>query len=400
MESKFLNTLIFCAIAVLSTVPLACSDKDDDITSEDLPTDEHILTQEEINKWAADNIILWLCDAQTDSLTGKITSQTPDYGEVLNSGTPTVRYTKAATFEDARKAFQAWIIPDATQDPKQDGGITVDMGSEGTVTFRPETGDGKVAVADIQMTRLPDITQVVFIKPEAWPENNNIGIVKGSTWLKDGKLYVCVRTCDDGIGYLVHFRTECGNDKNSLKSGHTYANPKNKVYYTGCYDLHRMDHENYMKGGTDVVDAVRTYLYKLSSGQWVCDDTSAKTIKYIGLFQTGDSTKLHNKLYASQSFFYHGNWKGDVDGISGAEGTRYHFIRYPYCRMTKDTVTEGDMHYDCWNPGAATHDLKLAYGDYWSYYCQNDWEKLMDLDVIKYDTDNSIVGLGIKKKKF
>ena len=420
MKIKFLNILAFFAFTACSTLPLACSNKDDDAENnndKEEIEDNPVYSQEQINEWAADNIICWLCDVQTDSLTNKIVSHTPDYGLVLNSSTPTVRYTRAETYEKARELFSAWITSEASRENTIDGGIFVNMGSEGTVTFHPATGDGHVAVADIQLMRLPEISQVVFIKPEAWPENAGDGsIEQGSTWIKDGKIYVCVKDCKNNTGYLVHFITE---DRPFVH--HTVKYKKNFFHKTQtfewCFDIWTFRSANdYTKGGHMVVDAIRTYLYKKENDQWVKREKAEELIKKIGAIQfPGWGDALYTVLYGKQVFFLHGDEGGNIDTTDREDGTQSHFIRRPYCRMTIDGVDSRRFRYTCFRPetvddivynekqqeiGTASNlmaDIWTAGGWVWKGF---DWGNLMELDVIAFDAYHTIDKLHLQKLSF
>ena len=416
MKTKFINILALFVFVVCSALPLACSNKDNDTSSEndgEVTEDFPVYSQEQINEWAANNIIYWLCETQTDTLTNQIVSHTPDYGVVLNSSTPTVRYTRAATFEDARKAFLAWITSDANRESKIDGEISVNMGSEGSVTFRPETGDGKVAIVDIQMTRLPEISQVIFVKQEAWPENSNVGITQGSTWIKDGKVYVCVKDCANGTGYLVHFITTY---RRFLS--HEVKYKKNffhkTVTYRFCHDVYpSRPAEEYTRGGHYVVDAIRTYLYMLNLGQWMKNPKAEEVIRQIEKIQGVD--KLYDCLYNKNVFFFHGDEGGYIDTNARQEDTYSHFIRMPYCRMTPGDVDSRKFRYNCFAPesvddfiyegnqsvsGPVPSLLLQVYGVDWTWNCSDCWNWLMELDVIPFDTGHTIQGLGLTKKEF
>lgn len=404
MKKKYLNMMSLCVISMFSLFPLACSeDNNEEEDAEEMEVTYPTYSQEQINEWAADNIITWLCDVTNDTLTGKITSQTPNYGVVLHDDTPTIRYTRSATLADARETFLSWITSDASKDSTQDGGISVNMGGEGIVSFRPETGEGQVAVADIRMKRLPDITQVVFVKPEAWPENgNNIGIMKYSTWIKDGKIYVCVRDCENGRGYLVHFVTQ--DRRVPYHKAKYKKNIFHKTVELDCYDLYRFDNDRYLRGGSESVEAIRTFLYKMSNGRWVKDLDAEKVLQQIGKEQNVGSS-LSSILYEQNVFFFHGDEKGDVDTCEGKEGTKYHFIRYPYCRLTRDRTYARRFRYSCWmqeeadDCGAGSRFIREYNGTTWARDACS-WKELMDIDVIPFDTYNSIAGLGINKKSF
>ena len=135
----------------------------------------------------------------------------PDYGRLLYESSPTVRYKIAQDFADAKNKFMTdfgWALRFAGISTDNDE-ITISFGKKGKLTFNPESGQGKLAVIDIDMALFPDLTQIIFLSPQAWPHNDSDGGVKvGDTFkTSDGRRWICVQSCEGGTEYglLVTF---------------------------------------------------------------------------------------------------------------------------------------------------------------------------------------------------
>lgn len=135
----------------------------------------------------------------------------PDYGQLLYESTPSERYRIAQDFEDAKTRFITdfgCVLRFAGISTDSDI-ITISIGQKGKLTFSPQSGQGKLAVIDIDMDLFKDLTQIVFLSPQAWPNNDSDGGVKlGDTFkTSDGRRWVCVQSCAGGTEYglLVTF---------------------------------------------------------------------------------------------------------------------------------------------------------------------------------------------------
>lgn len=135
----------------------------------------------------------------------------PDYGQLLYESTPSERYRIAQDFEDAKTRFITdfgCVLRFAGISTDSDI-ITISIGQKGKLTFSPQSGQGKLAVIDIDMDLFQDLTQIVFLSPQAWPNNDSDGGVKlGDTFkTSDGRRWVCVQSCAGGTEYglLVTF---------------------------------------------------------------------------------------------------------------------------------------------------------------------------------------------------
>lgn len=135
----------------------------------------------------------------------------PDYGQLLYESTPSERYRIAQDFEDAKTRFITdfgCVLRFAGISTDSDI-ITISFGQKGKLTFSPQSGQGKLAVIDIDMDLFKDLTQIVFSSPQAWPNNDSDGGVKlGDTFkTSDGRRWVCVQSCAGGTEYglLVTF---------------------------------------------------------------------------------------------------------------------------------------------------------------------------------------------------
>lgn len=142
----------------------------------------------------------------------------PDYGQLLYESTPSARYRIAQDFEDAKARFITdfgGVIRFAGISTDSDN-ITISFGKKGKLTFSPRSGHGELAVIDIDMDSFKDLTQIVFLSPQAWPYNDSDGGVKlGDTFkTSDGRRWVCVQSCAGGTEYglLVTF----DDDRNDI----------------------------------------------------------------------------------------------------------------------------------------------------------------------------------------
>ena len=218
MKRKYLP--IYFLMLCMTIFNMTSCDQNDKVNLDDKEeyrpdnTSDAGLTREDSINIAIQLISNVLLDNDTVTVT---TQDTPsiqrnvDYGQLLYESTPSARYRIAQDYADAKTIFMAdfgWIMRFAGISADSDT-ITIDLGSKGELTFRPESGNGKVAVIDIDMTLIPDLTQIIFLSPQAWPQNNKDGGVRLYDTFKkdDGTRWVCVRTCDGGseYGLLVTF---------------------------------------------------------------------------------------------------------------------------------------------------------------------------------------------------
>lgn len=195
----------------------ACSNEDDDPVDEPEDPEEFIeetepLTRQDSLDIAFMNVVSTLC--QTDSTLyeqgGSSGNFSPDYGTVLYTVTPTVRYNVAESTEDAKGKFSLAFATAIDFAGAQDDGntIRIDLGSKGTIEFEPAQEDGKVGVLIVNVPQIPDLTQIVWLQNEAWPLNeDNGGASIGKTFKSpDGKRWVCIQTPESAPnGILVTF---------------------------------------------------------------------------------------------------------------------------------------------------------------------------------------------------
>ena len=213
MENKFksLSVLLMCIMLCCWT---ACSN-DDDVQADDEDDVEYNgetepMTLQDSLDIAFMNVISTLCE--TDStFTVKSDNYVPDYGTLLYSVSPTVRYKTADSKADARGQF---ILAFAsaisfTRTLVEGSTIRIDLGNKGSVEFEPAEGEGKLGVLNVDIPQIPSLTQVVWIQTEAWPQNaGDGGTYIGMTFKsRDGKRWVCVQTSEGGseYGLLVTF---------------------------------------------------------------------------------------------------------------------------------------------------------------------------------------------------
>ena len=362
----------------------ACSDSDDDeenVENDDRTAADYEMTAEKLADYATENFISHVCQTEVDTVTWRLKSWELNYGRVLYPATPYVRYTRAESQEAARQEFLSMICMEATIDSLSlTGEMTVNMGSHGSVKYIPGNRDGEWAHVDVNLKELPDLQEIVFSKPEAWPENaSDCGVRLGTVFKKNqwGRdiYYICIDQCgNDGTGYLIGFDTWTNN-----------GNGVNH-YYKGrnCYHAYWDN----LSGGVRLIEYLRGFLYYNDGRK---KKEAEDIIRKICENQGGNPENnnkcgnyaLYNFLYSEGElknrtpFFKTGDDKAYMDThspifVSG----KWHWIRVPYTKMTPTKVEWTKIQFECdeIDPKENTHHAH----DAWAKY--GEWGKSWAID--------------------
>ena len=354
-----IRTLFSVLLMTALTCHLTSCKDDDKIVGNTDPDEKEMagydMTSEQVDEYAAMNFISHVCQVEYDTLTYALKSWEPDYGRILFENTPTVRYTRALTEEDARNEFLSMICSVATIDSTAaDGTMTVSMGSHGSVRYIPDHQNGHLAYIDVNLKELPDITRITFFRSDAWPENAGTcgGISPGTVLIgrRGGKdvYFLCVKGCGEtGTGYFIGFDTWTVTPVSP--AGHSH---KKRT----CYD----EWWGNADGGKHLIECLRGYMYYYDGSK---NPDAESTIRQISKLQGGHSNNgrlggenaLHDFLYGEgwfsgkTPFFKTGDDHCWVDTHGSKDDDKWHFVRTPCTRITSDHkgVESVMVCYDC-----------------------------------------------------
>lgn len=395
--------LMLSLIAIALCCWTACSDNNDDIStsSEKSEKTDEALTAEEIAEMTFDEFICSVCETEIDEETHRVKSWQLNYGKALDSSQPTVRYCKAESQEAARSIFLGMAAIESHVDSSSVVGILkVDVGSHGTLTYTPGTVGGELAHIDVNIKELPELTKIVLLKSEAWPENVDpyLGIYNGDVFKNGDAYYVCIKDCANGVGYLIGFDTWTYQG-NYPSSSHTY---KGRTCYDPYWD------GAVSSGGTDVIRALHEFLYHGGKR----NSESEGIIRMMGNAQNNQGDALVNALYSDIVFFKIGNDRAWCDGYNNKKGT-WHKTRCPYTRMLSNGgIVFRKVKYECdeiWDntcdvfeDGSETSWGKSLvrdhFGGWWKDYTMK-WDQFLNPYVIVYrNTDADTYNEFLAKK--
>lgn len=226
-------------------------------------------------EYALQNVVQAFC-ATDSTLADKLAMNAtfePDYGMALYSVTPTVRYVPTSSADYARELFMSKFFPaiiysraDTTATD-----ILIDLGSYGKVEFTPSQKDGSVAAIEVDVPAIPNLSQVVFIRPEALPQNGGDGqLAVGNVLRKNKRYWVCIRPANFG-GLLVTFDRRDGHPfvggDGDYDPKPTYVEDPFRIYCrteeTSWYPQNVSSTSYINKGfpGKDQLDCLREFIY-------------------------------------------------------------------------------------------------------------------------------------------
>lgn len=326
--------LSFMLLAMVYGSFSACSNTDVAAYSNDFKEEMNVaLSADQIAEITFDEFISYVCTTERDSATYKLKSWEVNYGKALYPAKPTVRYSKAESQEAARRIFLGMLATETPVDSSSAAGIlTADVGEYGKLTYTPQTTEGELARITVDLKDLPELTEIVLLKPEAWPEDGDpyLGIYNGDVFMRDGFYFVCIKDCSNGDGYLVGFDMSYYDSWLPPVDTHTYKG-------RDCYHPFWWGQVN--ANGTDIIRALYQFLYRGGSA----DPDAVNTIRTIGDKQASSGDALVKALYNDQVFFKLGDdhmWQ-DAHNWSDKKHTGWHNMRLPYTRM----CSNGDIEY-------------------------------------------------------
>ena len=184
------------------------------------------LTRSDSVQVALMNVIQGLC--KTDStLVDKLEMNTgafePNYGVAVYSVTPTVRYQLVSDADYARtmfmNKFRVAILYSRADTTGTD--IRINLDAYGSIEYSSMQSGGSVAVINVDVPQIPDLTQVVYIRPEAMSQNGGEGQLKEGDVLryKDGRYWICIQPSTYG-GLLATFDRRDGHPFNGNDGGY------------------------------------------------------------------------------------------------------------------------------------------------------------------------------------
>lgn len=269
MKSTRKLLLVMAAIALASSWSACESD-----LFEGLGRKDSSLSRADSLDVALYNVVQAFCETDStlaDKLALKQTFE-PTYGRVIYSVTPTVRYVATDNTADARDKFMiklhtAILYAHADSTANE---IVVDLGSNGKVEFVPTQKEGSVAIVNVDIPAIPNLSQIVFILPEAMPQNEGEGQLQaGNILRKNGRYWICVRPAEHG-GVLVTFDR---NDGHPFNGGDGDWDPKptyiEDPFVAYCHSSQsswypKIGNRSYINRGfanSDCLDALRHFIH-------------------------------------------------------------------------------------------------------------------------------------------
>jgi len=155
----------------------------------------------------------------------------PRIGTALEPSTPTIFYSIAYDLDYARSVF-CGIISSLNTNSREN--LSVDEIRQGNIhlTFSESNESGEIAKIAVDCPDLKDdLTEIVFVKEERWPDNNTYSPFNLlSIWKYENRYYVCVKKADSGEGIMLSF--DQGN-------GWATENFDEYTYYQGKFSLYK-----------------------------------------------------------------------------------------------------------------------------------------------------------------
>ena len=226
MKTKRL-LFVLLTIAMLSCCWVACESDSSDYENfeyEEEYEDENKdyakeLTRKDSMLVALMSVVQSLCVTDStlmDKLQTNIATFQPEYGMVVYSISPTVRYVVVDNADEARMLFinNFFLAIEYARADTTNTNILINLYEYGSIEYTPAQSEGSVAVINVDIPCISDLTQVVCIIPEATPQNDDGQLRDGNVLrYKDGRYWVCIRTARYG-GLLVTFDSRDGRPFN------------------------------------------------------------------------------------------------------------------------------------------------------------------------------------------
>lgn len=423
---KWLSLLLISGMLCCWT---ACSDDNESTTEEPIEDNDEAesMTRQDSLNIAFMNVIGTLC--QTDStfyeqedLSG---IYSPEYGIVLYTVLPTVRYKMAESAEDAKGQFHIAFATAIEFAGANENGNTVciDLGEKGRIEFERTQSEGYMGVLNVDIPQIPDLTQVVWLQTEAWPQNaGDGGTYVGQTFKSsDGKRWVCVQTPNGGseYGLLVTFddygwlqkqfdpliNSGAGKKKNKgydqLTQGYNLKYGVNNAHkywqswlhwYASSNDLLMLNRFMYNENGTRNENATDVF----SNTAFMASDRYKAIYGQNRYYCCGDHTWaiLTKNKYKYEYYYYSqraGEWKVDF-----TEKHPYTFMGNRWYVMNSNwhnSILKDDRwnSYYCKEHPGHTQVLRQDEHGHWNWTAGNDYEEWNFRNFDKKDDHNTYI---------
>ena len=283
------------------------------------------LTRSDSVQVALMNVIQGLC--KTDStLVDKLEMNTgafePNYGVAVYSVTPTVRYQLVSDADYARtmfmNKFRVAILYSRADTTGTD--IRINLDAYGSIEYSSVQSGGSVAVINVDVPHIPDLTQVVYIRPEAMSQNGGEGQLKEGDVLryKDGRYWICIQPSTYG-GLLVTFDRRDGHPFNGNDGGYdpkpTFVNDPFVAYCqtteTGWYPK-GINNNSYINLGfpsCEELEVLRRFMFNDDgSRRPIADDAFKFAVRDRG------GENLYNCMFDYGKLYCCGDGAGSWDG--------------------------------------------------------------------------------------
>lgn len=226
MKTKRLLSILV-TIAMLSCCWVSCESDSSDYENFEYEEDDEDenkgygeeLTRKDSMLVALMSVVQSLCVTDStlmDKLQNNVATFQPEYGMEVYSVSPTVRYAVVSNADEARMLFMNnfFLAIEYARADTTGANILINLDQYGSVEYTPAQSAGSVAVINVDIPCIPDLTQVVYVIPEATPQNDDGQLRDGNVVrYKDGRYWVCIRIARYG-GLLVTFDSRDGRPFN------------------------------------------------------------------------------------------------------------------------------------------------------------------------------------------
>lgn len=258
---------------------------------------------------------------------------TSNYGEVLYDACPGVHYVIAEDLEDARRQFLSLMdsVIEFTSTHISGSTILIDLEEKGVIEFTAASENGAVAQINVNLTHVPELSQVIYISQNAWPRNAGDANIKlGDAFLApSGNRWICVKTCQNGPGYLATF--DIYEDK--LLDNGAYGYYLNKVVdpFLGDHAV-KQDEVNFISY-LHYNHATEVQLRALN--QFMYNDDGSCNNQAVSFFRKNVDARMFESMYREGCIFICGD-----DSRHCRTTTEYKYSYYRYSARQAKWVLE------------------------------------------------------------
>ena len=300
--------LLFAALLAISLAGfIACSDSDDNNSSEPTPTTETGVNADQRIALAS---VLNTLTGQEFSDTADIDFENrvfePAYGELRDHSRLWEHCVKVRSAVLSEAYFRA-LICDTTLMKDTDDGCVIDMTSLdthssgrkqnfGKLTFHRGSGADNVGYVDVEIPCIPGLERITYKTPEQWGDNGGFEspISYGEVFFGDGLYWICVREATGPhsalCGVLVNIQPGKGEDWEPIydtsrdkwaawrPKNHCHRDSKSAIldYINLCGDVNLKRHKKRIMAkpfGTKVFP--RGNLWHYVDGTWILNSSIA-----------------------------------------------------------------------------------------------------------------------------